>query len=108
MCTSIAGKLSSYCNFINHTHTNTCLLLRYTELDVQGKYIAIREAVGQYVRQAATIVNQTLLLCRLHETRICDPLLEPIIEDLINSDDGMYYCLTIINNNNFSDNIPCN
>lgn len=49
----------------------------------------MREAVGLNIRQAATIVNQTLLLCRLHDTRTCDPLLEPIIEDIINSDDGI-------------------
>jgi len=74
-------------------------LLRYTELDVQGKYSAVREAVGQCVRQAATTVNQTLLLYRLHDTRTCDPLLEPIIEDLINSDDGMVLhesCQTLV------------
>lgn len=42
----------------------------------------------QNVLDAATIVNQTLLLCRLHDTRNCDLLLEPSVEDVINSDDG--------------------
>lgn len=64
-------------------------ILRFKELDVQGRYSAVKEIVGQNIRQAATIVNQTLLLCRLHDTRVCDPLLEPIIEDIIHSDDGI-------------------
>lgn len=51
----------------------------------------MREIVEQNVLDAATIVNQTLLLCRLHDTRTCDPLLEPIIEDVINSDDGTVF-----------------
>lgn len=55
---------------------------------MEGRYSAVREAVGLNIRQAATLVNQTLLLYRLHDTRTCDPLLEPVIEDLINSDDG--------------------
>lgn len=46
------------------------------------------EIVKQNVHQAATVVNQTILLCRLYETKTCDPLLEPIIEDHDNSDDA--------------------
>lgn len=49
----------------------------------------IREVVAQNIRQAAIIVNQTLLLNRLYETKSCDSLLEPIIEDPIYSDDGI-------------------
>lgn len=64
--------------------------LRFTELDLEGRYSAVREAVGLNIRQAATIVNQTFLLWRLHDTRICDPLLEPINnEDLSNTDEGI-------------------
>jgi len=55
---------------------------------VQGKYSAIMEIVKQNVNQAATVVNQTILLCRLYETKTCDPLLEPIIEGHDHSDDG--------------------
>lgn len=52
--------------------------------------MALKEVVARNVLQTATIVNQTILLCRLHDTRVCDPLLEPIIEDLfIHSDDGI-------------------
>lgn len=40
------------------------------------------------MRHAAARVNQILLLHHLHDTRTCDPLLEPIIEDFIYSDDG--------------------
>lgn len=68
---------------------NTLFLFRFTESDVQGRYSAVREVMGQHVRRAATIVNQTLLLCRLHDTRTCDSLLEPISEDHVNSDDGI-------------------
>jgi len=46
------------------------------------------EIVKQNVHQAATVVNQTILLCRLYETKTCDPLLEPIIEDHDHSDDA--------------------
>ncbi|XP_050530001.1 KICSTOR complex protein SZT2-like isoform X2 [Daktulosphaira vitifoliae] len=60
---------------------------RFTELDVRGRYAAVREVVRQHICHAATIVNQTLLLCRLHDTRMCDPLLEPITENHIQSDD---------------------
>lgn len=46
------------------------------------------EIVKQNIHQAATIVNQTILLCRLYETKTCDPLLEPIIEDHDHLDDA--------------------
>jgi len=64
------------------------ILLRFSESNVQGKYSAIMEIVKQNVHQAATVVNQSILLCRLYETKTCDPLLEPIIEDHDHSDDG--------------------
>ncbi|XP_050434218.1 uncharacterized protein LOC126841666 isoform X2 [Adelges cooleyi] len=60
---------------------------RFTELDVRGRYAAVREDVRQHIYRAATVVNQTLLLCRLHDTRMCDPILEPITENHVNSDD---------------------
>lgn len=72
------------------------LLLRFTELDIQEKYSLVREVLNKKLHKAATIVNQTILLCRLHDTRICDPFLEPIIEDIICSDDG------IVHDNNIS------
>jgi len=58
-------------------------------LDVEGRYSAIRESVKLNVQQTATLINQTVLLSRLHDTRICDPLLEPVIEGHSNSDDGI-------------------
>jgi len=63
-------------------------LFRFSELNAQGKYPAIMEIVKQNVYQAATIVNQTNLLCCLYETKTCDSLLEPIIEDHDHSDDA--------------------
>lgn len=75
---------------------NIFLLFRFTELDVHGRYSTLRENVEQKILHAATSVNQTLLLSRLHDTRTCDPLLEPIIEDVINCDDG----IILFNNNN--------
>lgn len=89
MYTSIAGK-SSFTIFIIFVFMYISIFFRFTELDLEGRYSAVREAVGLNIRQAATIVNQTFLLWRLHDTRICDPLLEPVNnEDLSNTDDGI-------------------
>lgn len=73
------------------------LFLRFTELNVQKKYSAIKEVIGRNIRQVATTVNQTLLLCRLHDTRTCDPMLEPIIEDVVHSDEGISHLILHIN-----------
>ncbi|VVC33882.1 Hypothetical protein CINCED_3A021397 [Cinara cedri] len=76
-------------NSINKIIVNVYFHCRFSELDIQKKYTAVREVLGKNLRQAAIQVNQTILLHHLHDTRTCDPFLEPIIEDLIYSDEGI-------------------
>lgn len=75
--------------YLNIFSTLIHIVIRFTELHIQGKYPEIMEIIKQNVHQAATVVNQTILLCRLYETRICDPILEPIIEDHDSDDCGI-------------------
>lgn len=63
-------------------------MIRYTELDVQGRYSAVKDILEQRVHQAAKIVNQIVLLSHLHKTRECNPLLEPITDGRIRLNEG--------------------